>query len=114
MRLRALAIALAGAGAAASLGFAAEPPSGQGPPQHCRRFNLRGTLTAVSDTSFSMKRAGAAAPITVRLTPSTETFWTGKGTLAGPAPGEWVWAKGQKCGDVYTAIWVLVRPRAGH
>jgi hypothetical protein len=111
MRLRALSITLAVAGAAASLGSAAGPPPGKGPPQSCRRFNLRGTLTVISSGSFAMKPAGKST-ITIGLTPETEAFWTGHGTLAGPASGESVWAKGRNCGGVYTATWVLVRPKA--
>ena len=107
-----LSIALALAAATASLGLAAQPP-GKGPS--CTRFDLQGPLLSVARSSFSMSvtkgRAKGSRVITVALTPDTESFWTGRGTLAGPTAGEWAWAKGKLCDGAYTATWVLIRPR---
>ena len=79
---------------------------GRGNPSDCTRFNVKGTAQAVSDASFTLKPAKGAA-IRVAVTPTTQVFWTGQGTLAGPKEGERAWAKGQQCGSAYTATWVL-------
>jgi hypothetical protein len=111
MRLKALLLALATAGCLASLGFGATPGNPQKPkPGHCGRFDVRGTLTLVGRSSFSLRRADGTA-IVIAITRETEAFWTGKGTLRGPAVGESVWAKGQLCDGAYSATWVLVRPK---
>ena len=109
MRLRALTLALAAAGTLASLGFAADPQK-PGKPQRCGRFDVRGTLTSVGHTSFSLRRADGTV-LSIALTRQTEAFWTGTGTLEGPVAGERVWAKGTLCGAEYSATWVLVRPK---
>ena len=109
MRLRALALTLAAAGVLASLGFAAGSQK-PGKPRHCGRFDVRGTLTSVGQTSFSLRRGDGTA-LTIALTRQTEAFWTGKGTLDGPVVGESAWAKGTLCGGEYSATWVLVRPK---
>ena len=120
----ALAIALAGAGA--SLAFTADGGHGKGkPPKQtttatdCRRFDFRGSLAGLdgSGSSFSLKRDKAAGTVTVGLTATTQVFWTGTGTLAGPKLGERVWVKGKQCGTppgTFTASWVLVSDARRH
>src|SRR5262249_31764127 len=79
----------------------------------CTHFDLKGTLRSPSTTSFGleqMKKQGGTTMFRIAITPGTQVFWTGRGTLDGPMPGEHVWAKGQHCGSTYTATWVLVSP----
>ena len=107
-----LSIVLGLAATTASLSLAARPP---GKGAGCSRFDVQGPLVSVARTSFSMSvrngRAGGPRVVTIALTSETESFWTGRGTLAGPTVGEWAWAKGKLCDGAYTATWVLVRPR---
>jgi hypothetical protein len=87
---------------------------GKGAPASCSHFDLKGTLGPVSAASFGLEQArrhGAGVTIRIAITPRTQVFWTSRGTLAGPAAGERVWAKGQLCGGTYTATWVLVSPQ---
>jgi hypothetical protein len=109
MRLRALTLAIAAAGVLASLGSAAAPQK-PGKPTHCARFDVQGTLKSIGSASFSLRRSDGTT-LTIALTPKTDAFWTGTGTLAGPVAGERVWAKGTLCGGEYSATWVLVRPK---
>jgi hypothetical protein len=84
---------------------------GKGGAAGCSHFDLRGTLRSPAAASFEVeqvKRNGAETTTRIAITPSTQVFWTGRGTLAGPTADEHVWARGQRCGSTYTATWVLV------
>jgi hypothetical protein len=96
---------------AATVALAGAPShdGGKPPAAGCPRFELKGTVQALSTTSFTMKpgkKKGGAA-LTVQITQATQVFWTSQGTLRGPAAGERAWAKGRQCGRDYTATWVL-------
>lgn len=124
-RLSPIAMAIALAGAGASLAFAADGGHGKGNPKptttaaDCRRFDFRGTLSSIdgSGSAFSIKRSKPAGTVAVGLTSTTQVFWTGTGTLAGPKAGERVWVKGNQCGTppgTFTASWVLVSDARRH
>jgi hypothetical protein len=102
------------AAALATLLLALVLPHGKGKGNvGCTHFDLKGTLESPSTTFFELEQAkkqGGTTTFRVAITPSTQVFWTGRGTLAGPVSGEHVWAKGQHCGSTYTATWVLVSP----
>jgi hypothetical protein len=88
-------------------------PHGKGPPASaCAHFDIKGTLQSISPASFGLKPAKQGASVLkIGITPDTAVFWTSHGTLAGPTVGERAWAKGKRCGDVYTATWALFRPQ---
>src|SRR6516225_4757133 len=100
------------AAALATLLLALVLPHGKGKGSAgCSHFDLKGTLRSPSTSSFEVERPathGGTTTFRVAITPGTQVFWTGRGTLAGPVAGEHVWAKGQHCGSTYTATWVLV------
>ena len=83
---------------------------GKGNAAACSHFDVKGTLRSTSAASFALEQATKHGGRTLRvaITSTTEVFWTSRGTLSGPVAGDRVWAKGRRCGDTYTATWVLV------
>jgi hypothetical protein len=100
------------AAALAALLLALVVPHGKGKGAGCAHFDLKGTLRSPSTDAFGLEQARRHGGTTfqIAITPTTQVFWTGRGTLAGPVAGEHVWAKGRRCGSTYTATWVLVTP----
>src|SRR5207245_7718085 len=101
MKLAAVLVAVALAGAGSSLA-SGKGPTGA-PPVGCARFDVKGTVTALGRSTFTLavpnpKQQGAnggPSTLVVKIEPATQVFWTGTGTLAGPAVGEHAWAKGR-------------------
>jgi hypothetical protein len=135
MKLKALLLALTVAGLAASFGLTDTGRSDTGtstgttttvestttttttPTGDCKRFWLAGTLASVSTSSFTVdpvsarhSKTTATGPVTVGLTPRTQVFWWGRGTLAGPSVGDLVRVHGKQCGDTFTAAFVQASP----
>jgi len=136
MKFKAILLALAVAGASASLAFAEDGPhsgtttstttaesttttttSTEHHSGDCRRFVLRGTITAVGASSFSVavqKASDGASSsvgktVTVTVTPDTWVSWVGKGSMSRPNVNDRVRVWGKQCGGsagTQTAVWV--------
>jgi hypothetical protein len=132
MKRKALLLALAVAGLGASFGLTdtgrSDTGTSTGTTQatsttttttttgDCGRFSLGGTITSVGSASLTVdptqgrRLKATAGPLTIAVTPDTLVFWTGRGTLAGPAVGDTVRAHGKQCGSTLTAWFVQIRP----
>ena len=83
----------------------------------CRRFELRGTLAAVTASSFTVNvtkgnkavKSVTGTTLTVAVTAETRVSWSGRGTLTGPNAGDMVQAQGKACGTTLTASKVEAR-----
>jgi len=123
MKLKALFLALAVAGAGASFALADDghnkasdttstSTTTTSETPKCPRAELRGTLTSVSATSFTMtvtkanhgENALVGQTATVAVDAKTRVSWDGVGTFTGPNTNDDVTVHARQCGDATGTI----------